>query len=113
VINQLVAEELGAAKEADNFLRKYGATKSGMNYFLSDEALQSFSSLISNPNYNDSKKFRVYETVTNVATISVEHLDKLNESLGLMQLLIRLSFKSEDFLGQINALEIISDLVIN
>ncbi|XP_021944438.1 26S proteasome non-ATPase regulatory subunit 5 [Folsomia candida] len=111
VIGQLASEELNAAKEADKLLMKYGTTKSGKDYFLSQEAVDTFNALLNKkPSISETKKFRVYEVLTNISTLSADHFNTLNTSVGLMNLLITLSFKSDDFLGQINAIEILANL---
>lgn len=109
VINQLVSPELGAAKEADKLLTKYGTTDAGKAFFLSQEAVTAFHGLLNRQALSETKKFRVYELLINVSTISKDHFTTLDNSVGLMTLLIDLSFHSDDFLGQINALEILAE----
>jgi hypothetical protein len=110
-IHQLVSDELTAAKEAAAFLVKYAKTDSGKEFLLSETGIAAIKAELSDTSVVEWKKLRIYENLVEISTISPEHFFKLNESINLMPKLIGLTFDSNDPLGQMNALEILSNLV--
>jgi len=109
-INQITSEDLKVYKVAAGFLIKLVVTTSGSDFLLGAAGIQSFKTILTSPRTTGTIKFRVYETLCNIANYSVEYLQRIEEHQLLINPLTEIAFSTDDPLGQMNALEILSIL---
>ncbi|ODN04124.1 26S proteasome non-ATPase regulatory subunit 5 [Orchesella cincta] len=109
-IRQHTYPDLAVAKQATKFLIKLAATKPGGEFLVERESLDQFQSIIDSTNSRSPVRFRVFETLANLAVVSPEIFEKVQTAINLAATLSDLAFDASDPLGNANALEILATL---
>ncbi|CAG7822052.1 unnamed protein product [Allacma fusca] len=109
-LKQQGGEDLGVAKQSGLFLTKLAGTDRGFDFALGRVGTDTLKQLVNDEGARGAVKFRVYETLCNVANISEKHLEAIQNNIKLIEPLNHLAFESDDPLGQLNALEILAVL---
>lgn len=110
VIRQHTFPELSVANKASIFIVKLASNHFGAEYLAGDESLSQFLDLVSSTCNRSVERYRVYDTLAKLATVSPELFERIQTSLNLAPTLSDLVFGNSDPLGGANALEILATL---
>ncbi|KAL8569588.1 hypothetical protein ACOMHN_044726 [Nucella lapillus] len=94
------------AKLASSIFVHLGSTETGLETVYSGDVFNTLQTIMAK---DDTVRYRVYQLVVDLSTISPESLEASRRS-GLLQKLVNEMHKDDDVLLQLNCLEVLSDL---
>lgn len=110
VIRQHNHPELSVASRASSFLVKLAGKPQGSEFLGTQESVEQFQNLLTTLNVRSQERYRLFETLANVAVVSSDLFEKLQGNMNLAAILSDIVFGDGDPLGGANALEILGTL---
>ena len=110
VIRQLIFPELSVANKASKLIVEMAGNTIGQHVCWKREFLEQFKNLLNSTDSKSQERFRVLETLTNVAVLTSELFRLVNAEINLTTTLSDIVFNDSDPLGGANALEILAEL---